>query len=46
MIKNCVLIFSFIAVIAASCNDYIKSEIVMYYTDSIPKLEYFYNTNK
>ncbi|MBN2891545.1 MAG: hypothetical protein JXL97_06750 [Bacteroidales bacterium] len=42
MIKKFVFFISLIAIILVSCNDYIKSEVIMYYTDSVPKLEHFY----
>lgn len=42
MRKNYILVLSVILFFISSCTSNLESEIVMYYPDSIPKLEYFY----
>ena len=42
MRKNYILLLLGIVFLISSCSSNLESEIVMYYTDSIPKHEYFY----
>lgn len=40
--RNILIMLTIFSIAAISCNEYIRTEVVMYYTDSIPKIEYFY----